>query len=108
MSRQKKRINRKPITTNELYTLSLFTLWKLQDIPEYAATSELMYILDKDSLLKLVEYYGGRTIAIPTQDDLRVVMYTLLLYQYINVDKFSYTEATKKIRKTAGTEIGKG
>ena len=107
MSRPKKKINRRRITTNDLYTLSLFILWKLQDIPEYSTVSEMMYILDKESVLKLVEYYGGQTIQIPTQDELRVVMYTLLMYQYINIDKFSYKDALNKITKHGGTKIGK-
>lgn len=105
MSRPKKKINQKPITTNDLYTLSLFALWKLQEIPEYSATSELMYILDKESVLKLIEYYGGQTIKIPTIEEVQTVLYTVLLYQYIQIDKFTKEEALAKIQKNAGTAI---
>ena len=53
----------------DLYSLSMFTLYKLVDIPEYSSISELSYILDKTNLLKLCEYFGGTTIKIPTLND---------------------------------------
>ena len=37
----------------DVYSLMLFAMFKLRDIPEYASLSEMVYILDKDSLLKL-------------------------------------------------------
>ena len=42
----------------DVYSLMLFAMFKLRDIPEYASLSEMVYILDKDSLLKLCEYFG--------------------------------------------------
>ena len=81
----------------DIYSLILFALFKLKDIPEYATLSELAYILDKDNLLKLCEYFGGMTITIPTIDELESIVYSLILYQYVNVDKMSYPEALKII-----------
>lgn len=76
------RTNQEILSVKELdiYSLILFALFKLRDIPDYLVLSELVYILDKDSLLKLCEYFGGTTIHIPTIDELESLLYSLLLY----------------------------
>lgn len=71
---------------NDLYSIALFTLYKLGNDSEYSTLSELSYILDKDSLLKLCQYYGGLSIKIPTIDDLKIVMKSLACYQMIKVE----------------------
>lgn len=81
----------------DFYSLILFSLFKLRDIPEYSALSELAYVLDKDNLLKLCEYFGGMTIRIPTIQELESLVYTLVLYQYVNIDNIPYDEAIKLI-----------
>ena len=81
----------------DVYSLMLFVLYKLRDIPEYSSISELAYILDKDNLLRLCEYFGGLTITIPTIDELESIIYSLLLYQYVNIENIEYTEATKML-----------
>ena len=53
--------------------------------------------MDKDSLLSLCEYFGGMTIRIPTVDEIESVINSLLLYQYIDLDGYSYEEAIEKI-----------
>ena len=64
----------------DIYSLMLFAMFKLRDIPEYSSLSELVYILDKDSLLKLCEYFGGTTIKIPTIEELETLLYALTIY----------------------------
>ena len=81
----------------DLYSLSLFSLYKLTGVPEYSSLSELVYVLDKDNLLNLCEFFGGQTIRIPTIDELEALVYSLLLYQYVNVDKVEYKDAIKLI-----------
>jgi len=81
----------------DIYSLSMFALYKLIDIPEYSAISELPYILDRTNMLKLCEYFGGRTITIPTTDELYSTMTLLLLYQYVNIEGKPYDEAIKLI-----------
>ena len=82
----------------DIYSLMLFVLYKMKNINEYSALSELVYVLDKDSLLKLCEYFGGLTITIPTIDDLEILIHTLTLYQFINFDNIEYEEAIKLIK----------
>lgn len=77
----------------DLYSLSLFCLYKLIGIPEYSSLSEMAYILDKENLLNLCEYFGGQTIKIPTIDELESLVYSLLLYQYVKIEKMDYADA---------------
>lgn len=81
----------------DIYSLILFSLFKIRDIPEYAALSELVYILDKQSLLKLCEYFGGMTLKIPTIEELESIVYTLVLYQFVDIEKIEYNEAIKML-----------
>lgn len=82
---------------DDTFSLILFVLYKLRDVEEYSAISELAYVLDKDSLLGLCEYFGGLTIRIPTVEELESIVNSLLMYQYINLDGIPYSEAVKKI-----------
>ena len=81
----------------DIYSLIMFALFKLRDIPEYSTLSELVYLIDRESLLKLCEYFGGMTISIPTIDELESLVYSLLLFQYVDIDKMEYDDAIKLI-----------
>lgn len=81
----------------DIYSMILFALYKLIDIPEYSALSELAYVLDRKNLLNLCEYFGGITIKIPTIDELTELTDALLLYQYVKIDKRDYDEAVNEI-----------
>ena len=65
--------NLKRLNTLDIYSTILFVLFKTQNIPSQSTLSELVYILDKNSLLKLCEFYGGQTITIPTIEDLEIL-----------------------------------
>ena len=77
----------------DVWSLLLFALFKVKDIPQYASLSELAYILDKKNLLKLLEYFGGTTIKIPTIDEMESLLYALLLYQYVDIEKIPIEDA---------------
>lgn len=91
----KKNIN--CLKDTDIYSLSMFALYKLTDIKEYSLVGELPYILDKTNLLNFCNYFGGRTIKVPTLDELHSMMYLVLLYQYTKIDGKSYDEAIKLI-----------
>lgn len=84
----------------DTYSLILFALYKLKDVAEYRELSELAYILDKNSLLNFLEYFGGLTVKVPTIEELRNIVYTLLVYEYVNIDKLSIDEAIIKLNQT--------
>lgn len=86
----------------DLWSLMLFVLYNFQKVPEYSALSELAYILDEKSLLKICEYFGGQTLYIPTIDQLEETIYAMLLYQYVDVENMSLEDALPLLR--AGKE----
>ena len=84
---------------SDIYSLMLFILYKVQDIPEYAVLSELCYLLDGNNMTRLLTYFEGKTVTFPTASDFAIVSSALLLYQYINIDKLSFTDAQLKLTK---------
>ena len=87
------------LKTADIYSLMMFALYKMSDIPEYSALSQLAYILDKDNLLELCEFYGGLTITIPTIDELENMLYALLLYQEVDIEHKDYNKALEVLHK---------
>jgi len=82
---------------SDIYSLMLFVMYKMQDIPDYAVLSELCFLLDGSNLTRLLTYFAGRTITFPKEEDFAIVSNALLLYQYINIDGKSLTEAQGKL-----------
>jgi hypothetical protein len=89
---------------SDIYSLMLFILFKVQDIPEYAVTSELCYLLDGANMTRLLTYFAGRTITFPTEAEMATVANALLLYQYINIDGETFTAAQNKLEKLTKKE----
>jgi hypothetical protein len=82
---------------DDIYSLMLFTLYKVKDIPDYLTLSELCYVLDGENLTKFLSYFGGMTITIPKPKDLRLVLKGLMLYQYVNVEGGSFDDSLKAL-----------
>lgn len=78
---------------DDIYSISLFTLYQLTAIPEYSTVSELPYVIDRKSLLRLCQYYGGMTLKIPTLQELSSMLNLILLYQYINIENKTFNES---------------
>lgn len=74
-------------------------MYKLQDVPDYAALSELCYLLDGANLTRLLTYFAGKTIKVPTEEEFANLSKALLLYQYINIEGNSLTDAQAKLEK---------
>lgn len=81
----------------DIYSMLLFVLYQMKNLPEYSVLSELAYVLDKQNLLNLCEYFGGLTVTIPTIDELESLLNSLLMYQYIEIEGMTYDEAINKI-----------
>lgn len=81
----------------DIYSMLLFVLYQMKNLPEYSVLSELAYVLDKQNLLNLCEYFGGLTVTIPTIDELESLLNSLLMYQYIEIEGLTYDEAVSKI-----------
>lgn len=89
--------NLKRLNTLDIYSTLMFVLFKTQEIPSQATLSELVYILDKNSLLKLCEYYGGQTITIPTIEDLEILTYCLIVYNDVEIEHQDFDKVIKKL-----------
>lgn len=89
---------------SDIYSLMLFVMYKLQDVPDYAVLSELCYLLDGANLTRLLTYFSGRTLQIPTQEEFANLSKALLLYQYINIDGNSVSEAQSKLEDVTGKQ----
>ena len=85
------------VTEKNLFTMIYFALYTLKNDVNYATLSELPFLLDKKSLLNLIECYGGMTITIPTMKELSVVLNALLLYSYIDLEHIEESKALKLI-----------
>lgn len=81
----------------DMWSIVLFSLYKIRGIPEFSGISELAYVLDKENLINLCEYFGGMTLKIPTIDEIESMVYALVLYQYVNIDRVDYDEAVRLI-----------
>ena len=79
----------------DVWSLVLFVLAQMKEIPEYSAVSELAFVLDKKNLIRLCEYFGGLTITVPKIEELESVIYGLLMYQYREIKKLSFDEAAR-------------
>lgn len=85
------------LNKDDIYSMMLFTLYKVKDIPDYLTLSELCYVLDNDNLTKFLSYFGGMTITVPKLKDLRLVLKGLMLYQYVNVEGGSFDDSLKAL-----------
>ena len=77
----------------DMWSLVLFSLYKLQNVPSLSTLSRLSYTLDRSALLSLCEVFGGKTIKIPTLCELETVIYSLILYQMVNIDGCDFTKS---------------
>lgn len=92
---------------SDIYSLMLFILFKVQEVPEYAVASELCYLLDGANMTRLLTYFAGRTITFPTESEMSIVTNALLMYQYINIDGETFTAAQNKLEKLTKKEKDK-
>ena len=84
------------LTDQDLLNIVLYGIYLLSRDPQYSALGELIYTLDKDNFYKLCSEFGGTVIRIPTLDELRSSMKTLLIYQEVNSNNMSFIDACKK------------
>lgn len=80
---------------DDIYSLMLFALYKMKDLPEYLTLSELCYVLDSANLPKFLSYFGGMTLKIPTLKELRLMLEALKIYQYVNIEAGEFEAALK-------------
>lgn len=92
-----KKLN-KVLTEEEHYVLNILLLSYLTNDESYKDIAELCFMFDEYSnFKKFIKYYGGRTLKIPTQEELRLALKHLLLFQYVKIDGTSFDDAYKNV-----------
>ena len=81
----------------DIYSILLFALFELKNDPKYSTLSELCYIIDNDSFINLLKYFGGKTITIPSMKEFKNLVDALCLYELVNVDHISYNKALRDL-----------
>lgn len=81
----------------DLYSIALFTLYKLTDTKEYSIIGELPYVVNRKDLINLCTYFGGRTIRVPKLTELYSVFNMLSLYHYHMIENMPYDTAAKMV-----------
>lgn len=90
-------INLDRLQKEDLYSVATALLYTLKDTPQYSTMSELFYILDYPNFLKLIKYYGGQEVRIPSHEEINEMLSILLLYQYREVEELEWEECLKKV-----------
>ena len=96
MNNIKEKLNK--LKEPDLYSLMLFVLYKLHNIPEYSTLSNLSFLLEKDHLLKMCDLFGGTTIYITTITELEEIIYALSLFYQVNVNKKQYNKVIEEMK----------
>ena len=93
-----KKLN-KVLTEEEHYVLNILLLSYLTNDESYKDIAELCFMFDEYSnFKKFIKYYGGRTIKIPTQEELRLALKHLLLFQYVKIDGADFEDSYKRVK----------
>lgn len=89
-------LNLDRLNKEDVASVATALLYTMRGFPSYSVVSELPYILDYDSFIKLVKYYGGMTIRIPTIEEVSDLLRVLVLYQMREVLKLPWEECLEK------------
>lgn len=87
------------LAEKDVYSIMLFTLYCIKDVPEYSALSELVYAVDKESLMNVLSIFGGTTIRIPTVHEMNVVFAGLLTYNLVDLKGVQLEDAIKEAKR---------
>lgn len=88
----KNRLDLSRLTDQDLTSLLLFSLYKLQGDPKYSTLSSLAFLLDKETLIKLLSLYGGLDIKIPTLAEFQTLINALSMYNNVNLEHKDITK----------------
>lgn len=89
-------VNLDGLNREDVFAVATALLYSLKDSPQYSIVSELFYILDYDNFIRLIKYFGGSEIRIPSSEEINSILKLLLLYQYREVEEFSWEDSLRK------------
>ena len=88
--------NLNTLKEDDLLNLILYILYKLSGDEDYSTIGQLIYVLDRNTLLRLCTIFGGKTVKIPTIESVKIILKTLVIWQSINIDNLDFESACKK------------
>lgn len=81
---------------SDIYSIVCELLYRIKDDESYSVISELAYILEKDSFIRFMQYFGGTTVNVPTLSDFKQTIKIIQLYHYFNIENMSWKDALVK------------
>lgn len=81
---------------SDVYSIICELIYAVKDDPKYSAICELAYLLDKDSFIKLIKYFGGSNLKVPSVDEFKSAIKIMQLYHYFNIENMPWKEALVK------------
>lgn len=88
----------KVLTEEEHYVLNILLLSYLTNDDAYKDLAELCFMFDDYSSFKqFIKYYGGKTIKVPTQEELKLALKHLLLFQYVKIDGANFDDSYDRV-----------
>ena len=84
------------LNQSDVYSIICEMLYAFRDDNSFGTMSELAYILDKDSFMRFIKYFGGTTITIPTVSEFKSTIKLIQLYHYFNIENMSWKDALDK------------
>lgn len=87
--------NIQTLTEKNIYSLLLFVLYKMINDDEYSDLSKLIYLMSKEDFYKLCHFYGGKTIKIPTVEQLNLLLDAMQVWNDVTFENKSVTESIR-------------
>lgn len=82
--------------SQDLYYVSIILLSLLTGSNTYSNIPELALLLDSESFMNLIDYYGGVSLKIPTKEEVSNSLKAVLVYYYADVLGYSMKDAIEK------------
>lgn len=76
-------------------SLAMTMLYFISKDDNYSATGKLSLLLDQRSFINFIKYYGGKTIKVPTFQQLSEMLKYVLIYQYHYIENLNWDESIK-------------
>ena len=93
----------------DIYYLASIVVEGLKDANnlKYGMIPELMYILGEEQFLKLIYYFEGQTIQIPTRNEILKVLYLIIMLYNVEVLGRDFDEVRSELKRGNSDRVPK-
>lgn len=82
----------------QIYSFVLEIMYLLKNSDTLNDISQLPLILDRENFFRLLNYFGGMTIKIPTKKEFNFYLKVLIYYKFIKIDKHTKNWSLQKLK----------